>query len=107
MRFAFPPGRPPMPGPCAATCTVSAFPARSNEFPVARRGDWASQDAGIAGCLRESMNDGRAYDEQGLPWLEAVDDEDGPRPVAAGKMLAAIVIVALSVAVIAGAFFWL
>ena len=53
------------------------------------------------------MNDGRAYDEQGLPWLEAVDDEDGPRPIAAGKMLAAIVIVALSVAVIAGAFFWL
>ena len=25
------------------------------------------------------MSDGRAYDDQGLPWLAAVDDEDGPR----------------------------
>ena len=29
------------------------------------------------------MSDGRAYDDQGLPWLEAVDDEDGPRGVSA------------------------
>ena len=39
------------------------------------------------------MNDGQAYDEQGLPWLEAVDDEDGPRGVSARKMLAALLVV--------------
>ena len=40
------------------------------------------------------MSDGRAYDDQGLPWLEAVDDEDGPRGVSARKMLVALLIVA-------------
>ena len=36
------------------------------------------------------MSDSRqAYDEQ-LPWLEAVDDEDGPGGVPARRMLAAL-----------------
>lgn len=53
------------------------------------------------------MNDGRVYDDQGLPWLEAVDDEDGPRGISARKMLAALVMVLLAGAVVAGTFFWL
>ena len=53
------------------------------------------------------MSDGRAYDEQGLPWLEAVDDEDGPRGVSGGKMAAFIVIVLLAAAIVAGTFFWM
>ncbi len=53
------------------------------------------------------MSDGRTYDDQGLPWLEAVDDEDGPRGVSAKKMLAALMIVVLAAAVVAGTFFWL
>ena len=53
------------------------------------------------------MSDGRAYDDQGLPWLEAVDDEDGPRGVSAKKMLAALLVVGLAAAVVAGTFFWL
>ena len=52
-----------------------------------------------------TMNDGRAYDDQGLPWLEAVDDEDGQRVVSAGKMLAAVVIVLVAAAIVAGTFF--
>ena len=50
------------------------------------------------------MNDGLARDE-GLPWLEAVDDEDGPRGVSSGKMLAALAMVLVAAAVIAGSFF--
>ena len=53
------------------------------------------------------MTDRRsAYDEQ-LPWLEAVDDEDGPRAVSAGRMLAALMVVLLAAAIVAGTFFWL
>lgn len=53
------------------------------------------------------MSDSRsAYDEQ-LPWLEAVDDEDGPRGVSARKMLAALLVVLVAAAVVAGTFFWL
>ncbi len=53
------------------------------------------------------MSDGRAYDDQGLPWLEAVDDEDGPVGVSAKKMLAAVLLVVLAAAIVAGTFFWL
>lgn len=53
------------------------------------------------------MSDSRqAYDEQ-LPWLEAVDDEDGPGGVPARRMLAALLVVLLAVALVAGTFFWL
>src|SRR3989337_44385 len=52
------------------------------------------------------MNHGQAYDDQGLPWLEAVDDEDGPRGVSARKMLAALLVVLLAVGIVAATLFW-
>jgi len=53
------------------------------------------------------MSDGRAYDDQGLPWLEAVDDEDGPRGISARKMFVALLMVLVAAAIVAGTFFWL
>ena len=51
--------------------------------------------------------DGRsAYDEQ-LPWLQPVDDEDGPRGISARKMLALLLVVLVGAALVAGTFFWL
>lgn len=53
------------------------------------------------------MTDSRhTYDEQ-LPWLEAVDDEDGPPGVSARKMLAALAVVLVAALVVAGTFYWL
>ena len=53
------------------------------------------------------MSDARStYDEQ-LPWLEAVDDEDGPRGLSARRMLGALLVVLLAAAVVGGTFFWL
>lgn len=53
------------------------------------------------------MTDSRqAYDEQ-LPWLEAVDDEDGPGGVPARRMLAALLVVLLAVGLVAATFFWI
>lgn len=46
-------------------------------------------------------------DTEALPWLEAVDDEDDAPAVSAGKMLAALLLVLLGVAVVAGTLFWL
>ncbi|MEO6247822.1 MAG: SPOR domain-containing protein [Sphingomicrobium sp.] len=52
------------------------------------------------------MTDRRAaLDEEGLPWLEAVADEDGPRGVSARKMLAAVLLVVAAVALVAGTAF--
>ena len=45
------------------------------------------------------------YDDGQLPWLEAVDDEDGPRGVSARKMLAALLVVLLAAAIVAGDLF--
>lgn len=54
------------------------------------------------------MSDSRSgYDNDQLPWLEAVDDEDGPRGVSAKKMLAALLVVLVAAAIVAGTFFWL
>ena len=53
------------------------------------------------------MVDHRAYDDRGLPWLEAVDDEDEPRGMSARRMLAAILVVLLAGAVVGATFFWL
>ena len=54
------------------------------------------------------MSDSRfGYGDDQLPWLEAVDDEDGPRGVSARKMLAALLVVLVAAAVVAGTFFWL
>ena len=46
-------------------------------------------------------------DSEALPWLEAVDDEDEPRGVSAGKMLMALVMVLVGVAIVAGTLFYL
>lgn len=54
------------------------------------------------------MIDSRSgYEDGQLPWLEAVDDEDGPRGVSARKMLAALLVVLLSASLVAATFFWL
>ncbi|MFC7536611.1 SPOR domain-containing protein [Sphingomonas sp. GCM10030256] len=49
----------------------------------------------------------RGRDEEALPWLAAVDDEDGPPALSARKMLAALVVVLLAAAIVAGTLFWL
>ena len=52
------------------------------------------------------MTDRRAgFDEEGLPWLEAVPDEDGPRGVSARKMLAALAMAGVAVLLIAATMF--
>ncbi|MEO6581749.1 MAG: SPOR domain-containing protein [Sphingomicrobium sp.] len=54
------------------------------------------------------MGDFRSsYDDGELPWLEAVDDEDGPRGFSSRKMLAALLVVFAAVALIAATFFYL
>ena len=54
------------------------------------------------------MNDRAASgDNESLPWLEPVDDEDQPRGVSARKMLAALLMVGVAVAIIAGTLFYL
>ncbi len=53
------------------------------------------------------MSDSRAVPDNDLPWLEEVEDEDGPRGVSAGRMLGALLVVLLGAAIVAGAFFWL
>ena len=54
------------------------------------------------------MSDERsAYDDGQLPWLQAVEDEDEPRGVSARKMLAALLVVLLAVAIVAATFFWM
>ena len=53
------------------------------------------------------MSDGRAFDDQGLPWLEAVDDEDGPIGVSAKKMFVALIMIVVALGILAATFFWL
>lgn len=54
------------------------------------------------------MTDGvPAYDEDRLPWLEPVDEEDAPRGISARRMVGALIVVLLAVAIVAGTFFWL
>jgi len=52
------------------------------------------------------VTEGVPYDEQ-LPWLQPVDDEDEPRGVSARKMLAALAVVLVAAAIVAGTFFWI
>jgi hypothetical protein len=52
-----------------------------------------------------ALTDSRPYDE--LPWLRPVDDEDQPRGLSARKMFAALLVVMLAAAMVAGTFFWL
>lgn len=49
----------------------------------------------------------RGGDEEALPWLEAVEDEDEPQALSARKMLAALAVVLLGAALVAGTLFWL
>jgi hypothetical protein len=53
------------------------------------------------------MSDARGYDDQSLPWLEAVENEDGPRAISARKMLVALLLVLTAGAIVAGTMFWL
>ena len=53
------------------------------------------------------MSDARAYDSEALPWLEAVENEDGPRAISARKMLVALLLVLVAAAIVAGTMFWL
>ena len=53
------------------------------------------------------MSDAQAYDSESLPWLEAVENEDGPRAISARKMLIGLILVLLAAAVVAGTMFWL
>jgi hypothetical protein len=52
------------------------------------------------------MSDVRAYDSEALPWLEAVENEDGPRAISARKMLVAFLLILLAAAVVTGTMFW-
>lgn len=53
------------------------------------------------------MTDDRAAHDAELPWLQEVEDEDGPRGISAGKMLGALLVVLLAAAVVVATFFWL
>jgi hypothetical protein len=53
------------------------------------------------------MSDIRSAEDDALPWLEAVEDEDEPPAVSARTMLAALALVLLGVAIVAGTLFWL
>ena len=54
------------------------------------------------------MSDSRStYDDGQLPWLEPVDDEDGPRGLSARKMFALLLVVLVAAAIVAGTFFYL
>src|SRR5215218_7717734 len=53
------------------------------------------------------MSEIRSAGDDALPWLEAVEDEDNPPAVSARKMLAALVLVLVGVAIVAGTLFWL
>lgn len=53
------------------------------------------------------MSDQRGQFDDQLPWLQAVEDEQEPAGMSAGRMLGALLVVLLAVAAIGGAFFWL
>ena len=53
------------------------------------------------------MSDIRPGASEALPWLEAVEDEDEAPAVSARKMLAALALVLIGVAIVAGTLFWL
>lgn len=54
------------------------------------------------------MTDTRpAYDEESLPWLQEVENEDAPRGISARAMLVGFLVVLLIGAALAATFFWL
>jgi hypothetical protein len=54
------------------------------------------------------MTDSRSgYDEDSLPWLQEVEDEDAPSGISARAMLVGVLVVLLVAAAIGAGFFWL
>ena len=54
------------------------------------------------------MTDGRTgYDEESLPWLEEVEDEDARGGISGRKMLTGLLLVVAVAAAVAAVFFWL
>jgi hypothetical protein len=47
------------------------------------------------------------YDEDSLPWLQEVEDEDGPRGISARAMLIGVLVVLILAAAIGAGFYWL
>jgi cell division protein FtsN len=47
------------------------------------------------------------YDEDSLPWLQEVEDEDGPRGISARAMLVGVLVVLLVAAALGAGFYWL
>jgi cell division protein FtsN len=47
------------------------------------------------------------YDEDSLPWLQEVEDEDAPRGISARTMLLGLIVVLLIAVAVAGGFYWL
>lgn len=54
-----------------------------------------------------TVTDSRAAHDPDLPWLQEVEDEDGPRGISGRAMLIGFVAVLLAAAAVAGGFFWL
>jgi hypothetical protein len=59
----------------------------------------------VEGKDRAVTDQRSGYDDGQLPWLQAVEDEDEPRGVSARKMLAALLVILLAGAIVAGTFF--
>jgi hypothetical protein len=53
------------------------------------------------------MSDVRADDDDRLPWLEAVDEDDSREGPSAGKLIAFVVIGLLAIGLIVGGLFWM
>ena len=84
-----------------------AVPTHARDPQDLRRGRTAAAPEGRSG-KGSPMSDSRSnYDDGQLPWLEAVDDEDGPRGVSGRKMLAALLVVLAAAVIVAGTFFYL
>ena len=48
-----------------------------------------------------------SFDEERMPWLREVEDEDAPGGISAGRMLVVLLVVLVVAAAVAGTFFWL
>lgn len=53
------------------------------------------------------MSDSRSAPDSDLPWLQEVEDEDAPRGISAGRMLAGLVVVLVVAGIVTAGFFWL
>ena len=55
----------------------------------------------------KTVSDSRTAPENDLPWLQEVEDEDAPRGISAGRMLAGLLVVLVIAGLVAAVFFWL